>query len=84
MMVMASNTNTVTIGTIMNSSNDSISRGVLLSLLQSREMTQGEMIELVTGAAPLEVDSVHNPYVTPTPPIEWYPIAGPGLPDHMG
>ena len=61
--MMTNNTNTVTIGTIMNN-NDSISRAALLSLLPSREMTQEEMIELVRGAAPLEMDSLHNPHIT--------------------
>lgn len=69
------------------SDNDSISRAGLLSILSSREMTQQEMIELVRGAAPLEVDSVHNPYVTfPSTYIEGC-RGGYGygyVPDHMG
>lgn len=77
--------------TIMNN-NDSISRTALLSVLESREMTQEEMIELVRGAAPLEVDSVHNSNVQG----DGYQYGQPGLltylaskgypvlPDHMG
>jgi len=68
-------------------SHDSISRSALLSMLRSKSMTQEEMIELVRRAAPLEVDSIHNSYVT-TPSIHIEGCRGGYgygyVPDHMG
>ena len=65
---------------------DSISRSALLSILRSKSMTQEEMIELVHGAAPLEVDSLHNPYIRPPLHVDYaLPYTGGYvLPDHMG
>lgn len=74
---------------------DTISRTGLLALLNSRDMTQQEIIALVQQMAPVEVDSKYASQcegVSPASTTDWtssrptydFPYVPIFVPDHMG